>query len=65
MIHGYAVGGGCELAVATDLRIAAEGSRFGIPVARLGITAGHLEMRGLVNLVGKATLCIFYSLDDW
>ena len=53
MIHGYAVGGGCELAVATDLRIAAEGSRFGIPVARLGITAGHLEMRGLVNLVGK------------
>ena len=53
MIYGYAVGGGCELAVATDLRIAAEGSRFGIPVARLGITAGHLEMRGLVNLVGK------------
>ena len=53
MIHGYAVGGGCELAVATDLRIAAEDSRFGIPVARLGITVGHLEMRGLVDLVGK------------
>jgi enoyl-CoA hydratase/carnithine racemase len=53
MIHGYAVGGGCELAVATDLRIAAEGSRFGIPVARLGISAAHLEMRDLVNLVGK------------
>jgi enoyl-CoA hydratase/carnithine racemase len=53
MIHGYAVGGGCELALATDLRIAAEGSRFGIPVARLGISAGHLEMRDLVNLVGK------------
>ena len=53
MIRGYAVGGGCELAIATDLRIAAEGSRFGIPVARLGITVGHLEMRGLVNLVGK------------
>ena len=53
MIRGFAVGGGCELAVATDLRIAAEGSRFGIPVARLGITVGHVEMRGLVNLVGK------------
>ena len=53
MIRGYAVGGGCELAVATDLRVAAEGSRFGIPVARLGITIGHREMQGLVNLVGK------------
>lgn len=53
MIRGFAVGGGCELAVATDLRIAAEGSRFGIPVARLGISVGHVEMRGLVNLVGK------------
>jgi enoyl-CoA hydratase/carnithine racemase len=53
MIHGFAAGGGCELAVATDLRIAAEGSRLGIPVARLGITIGHREMFGLVNLVGK------------
>jgi enoyl-CoA hydratase/carnithine racemase len=53
MIRGFAVGGGCELAIATDLRIAAEGSRFGIPVARLGISVGHQEMQGLVNLVGK------------
>ena len=53
MIRGFAAGGGCELAVATDLRIAAEGSRLGIPVARLGITIGHREMYGLVNLVGK------------
>ena len=53
MIDGFAVGGGCELAIATDLRIASGGSRFGIPVARLGITVGHQEMKGLVNLVGK------------
>ena len=53
MIGGFAAGGGCELAVATDLRIAAEGSRLSIPVARLGITIGHREMYGLVNLVGK------------
>lgn len=53
MIRGFAVGGGCELAIATDLRIAAEGSRLGIPVARLGITIGHQEMQGLVGLVGK------------
>ena len=53
MIRGFAAGGGCELAVATDLRIATEESRLGIPVARLGITIGHREMYGLVNLVGK------------
>ncbi len=53
MIRGFAAGGGCELAVATDLRIAAEGSRLGIPAARLGISIGHREMRGLVNLVGR------------
>ena len=53
MIRGYAVGGGCELAVATDLRIAAEDSLFGIPVAKLGISVGHVEMKGLVDLVGK------------
>ncbi|MCI0843902.1 MAG: enoyl-CoA hydratase/isomerase family protein [Chloroflexi bacterium] len=53
MIRGFAVGGGCELAVATDLRIASEDSRMGIPVSKLGISIGHREMRGLVNLVGK------------
>ena len=62
MIRGYAVGGGCELAVATDLRIASEDSKMGIPVARLGISIGHLEMQGLVNLVGKGNaLYILYS----
>ena len=62
MIRGYAVGGGCELAVATDLRIASEDSKLGIPVARLGISIGHLEMQGLVNLVGKGNaLYILYS----
>lgn len=53
MIQGFAAGGGCEIAVATDLRIAGDGSRLGIPVARLGITIGHREMRGLTDLVGK------------
>ena len=62
MICGYAVGGGCELAVSTDLRIASQDSQLGIPVARLGISIGHLEMQGLVNLVGKGNaLYILYS----
>jgi enoyl-CoA hydratase len=52
MIQGFCVGGGCEFSLATDIRIAADKSRFGIPIARLGILAGYGEMRRLVNLVG-------------
>lgn len=51
-IKGFCVGGGCELSMATDIRIAADNSRFGIPVARLGILVGYKEMRRLVRLVG-------------
>ena len=53
MIQGFAAGGGCEIAVATDLRVAASDSKLGIPAARLGISIGHREMRGLIDLVGK------------
>lgn len=52
LIKGFCVGGGCELSTATDIRIAAENGRFGIPVARLGILVGYREMRRLVRLVG-------------
>lgn len=52
LIKGFCVGGGCELSTATDIRIAAHNSRFGIPVARLGILVGYREMRRLVRLVG-------------
>jgi enoyl-CoA hydratase/carnithine racemase len=54
MIRGFCVGGGLELACCTDLRIAAEGSRFGIPTARLGVLVGYREMRRLLELVGPA-----------
>lgn len=52
LIKGFCVGGGCELALAADLRIAADNSRFGIPVAKLGILIGYGEMRRLLNLIG-------------
>ena len=38
--------------MATDVRVAAEGSRFGVPVARLSVLVGYKEMRRLVQLVG-------------
>lgn len=52
LIRGYCVGGGCELSLAADIRIASDNSRFGIPAARLGILVGFQEMRRLVALVG-------------
>ncbi len=52
LIKGFCVGGGCELSMAADIRIAADNSTFGIPVARLSILVGYKEMRRLVRLVG-------------
>lgn len=53
-IEGYCVGGGAELAVACDLRFAAEGSRLGITPAKLGIIYGLLPTAMLVELVGPS-----------
>lgn len=56
MIDGLAVGGGCELAAACDLRIASTGSRFGIPIGRLGVTLGLTETRAVTAALGSANL---------
>ena len=53
MIRGICVGGGCELAMATDLRIAADDATLGVPIAKIGVLAGYKEMRRLVQLVGR------------
>ncbi|WP_026538658.1 enoyl-CoA hydratase/isomerase family protein [Arthrobacter sp. 9MFCol3.1] len=56
MIEGLAVGGGCELATACDVRLASTGSRFGIPIGRLGVTLGLTETRAVAGLIGAANL---------
>ncbi|GIJ28151.1 enoyl-CoA hydratase [Micromonospora qiuiae] len=53
-IRGACVGGGCQLAVACDLRIAAEDARFGVPPARLGLVYPAPTTRRLARLVGPA-----------
>jgi enoyl-CoA hydratase/carnithine racemase len=54
MIHGYCMGGAMAVAMACDLRFAAEGARFGIPAARLNIVYGADAVGQLVDLVGPA-----------
>jgi enoyl-CoA hydratase len=54
-IKGFCIGGGCELTLAADLRIAADNGRFAIPAAKLGIVVGHREIGRLVRLIGPGS----------
>ncbi len=54
LIHGFCMGGAVGLAMACDLRFAAEGSKFGIPAARLSIVYPTEAIAQLVDLVGPA-----------
>ena len=61
-INGFALGGGCELAMACTLRIAAEEARFGQPEVKLGVIAGFGGTQRLPRLVGRgAALKILLS----
>jgi len=62
MIQGYCIGGGLNLAICCDLRFCSEGSRFGLPAAKLGLGYGYAGLKRYIDTVGPAhTRDIFFS----
>src|SRR5213078_3052062 len=60
-INGHAIGGGLELAVTCDLRVAARGVRLGMPPAKIGLVYGHTGLRRFMEVCGLAnTNELFY-----
>lgn len=53
-IEGVCVGGGLEIAISCDIRIASPNARFGIPINKLGFPLAPKELKSLLGLVGKA-----------
>lgn len=52
VVNGFALGGGCELTLACDMRIAGENAIFGLPEVTLGITPGYGGTQRLARLIG-------------
>jgi enoyl-CoA hydratase/carnithine racemase len=54
VLPGHTIGGGLELALACDLRIAADGIKLGMPPAKLGLVYSHTGLRRFIDIIGVA-----------
>ncbi|MFT4521095.1 MAG: enoyl-CoA hydratase [Bacteroidia bacterium] len=63
-VNGFALGGGCELAMACHIRVASENARFGQPEVNLGLLPGYGGTQRLVQLIGKAKAIEYLTTAD-
>ncbi len=66
-VNGFCLGGGCELAMAADIRLASEKAKFGQPEVGLGITPGYGGTQRLPRLIGEGRameLCLTGDMID-
>jgi enoyl-CoA hydratase/carnithine racemase len=61
-LNGHAIGGGLELALTCDLRLAAESAKLGMPPAKLGLVYSHTGLRRFIDTIGVArTRDLFFT----
>lgn len=63
-VNGFALGGGCELAMSCHMRIASENAKFGQPEVKLGLIPGYGGTQRMIQLIGKGKAMEFLMTSD-
>jgi enoyl-CoA hydratase/carnithine racemase len=63
-INGHAIGGGLELALTCDIRVAARTARFAMPPARLGLIYSHTGLRKFIDVCGVANTAELFHVGE-
>lgn len=64
-VNGFALGGGCELAMACDIRLASEKAKFGQPEVNLGLIPGYAGTQRMTRLLGMGNALYFLMTADY